>query len=198
MLGYVFSGIIILSIICGFFTGNVSQITDSVFAGAENAVMLTISLCGTICFFSGIMEIADKSGIVKWLTKLLTPLLKCIFTNFDENSKTANAISMNLVANMLGLGNAATPFGLKAMQLMNENNNSLDKTATDNMIVFVMMNTVSLQIIPTTIALLRHKYGADNPLNIMPCVWIASSVAVFVGIILSKLFARLYPINKEV
>ena len=116
------------------------------------------------------------------------PVLKFIFPNLKKDSEVAGAISMNLTANILGLGNAATPLGIKAMKLMNqENKNPL--VATDNMIFFVVMNTAAMHIIPTTVAMLRSQYGSANPMEIMPAAWLNSCLALAAGITAAKILA---------
>lgn len=186
MISYIWSAIAIISVVFSVFSGKASELTSAVFSGAESSIMLCISLCGCICFFSGIMEVASKSGIVNAVSKLLTPIIKLIFPKMDSSSEEAGAIAMNMTANMLGLGNAATPFGLKAMSILHEKSGFSD-TASDYMITFVVINTASIQILPTTVAMLRTKAGSTSPLDIMPCVWVASFLAVFLAVCVANL-----------
>ncbi len=192
MLDYIWVGIMVLSMISGCVTGKADAVTSAVFSGASNAVTLCISLAGCICFFNGIMSIAEKSGFAKLITVMLKPVLHIIFPGLDLNSEAANAVAMNISANMLGLGNAATPFGLKAMKLLSRDDPQKNEgVASDHMITFVVMNTASLQIIPTTIAMLRTRSGSSAPLEIMPCVWIASLCAVTVGVMLANILSSI-------
>ena len=134
------------------------------------------------------MRIATESGLTEKIGAFMYPVLKFIFPNLKKNSEVAGAISMNLTANILGLGNAATPLGIKAMKLMNqENKNPL--VATDNMIFFVVMNTAAMHIIPTTVAMLRSQYGSANPMEIMPAAWLNSCAALAAGITAAKILA---------
>lgn len=181
MIGFIWVGIIILSVICAFFCSNAPQLINSLFSGAANAVTLCISLCGCICFFSGLMNIAQKSGITSLFTAMLKPILKIAFPGLDIHSKAASAISLNIAANMLGMSNAATPFGLEAMKQLQAQNNS-PNTASDSMITFIILNIATVQIVPTTVAVMRSAAGSKAPLEIMPCVWISSISAAVCGV----------------
>lgn len=189
MLNYIWGIMMLFSTICAIFNSRIQQLTNAIFTGSENAVALCISLLATVSFWSGIMNIAKSSGVVEFISKILRPFFKLIF-NISPNSKAAGAICMNISANMLGLSNAATPFGLEAMQLLNEQNP--DKTtATDDMITFTLINTASVQIIPTTIAQIRAKYNAAAPMDILLCVWLTSGLMLFLTLILNSVFRRI-------
>jgi spore maturation protein A len=176
---------IVISVICSIITGNTQQLSAGMMNGAEKAVQLLITLFGVIVFWSGIMRIAEKSGIINYLVKVLSPVLKKIFPDINPNSEAFKSICMNISANLLGVGNAATPFGLKAMSAMQKHNLNKD-TATDDMVVFVVMNTASMQIIPATVGYLRQSYGSDSPFSIIPAVLVSSAVALLVALLLSK------------
>ena len=135
------------------------------------------------------MKIADRSGITIFIGRLCRPIIRVLFPTLGKNSPAAGAMSLNFAANILGLGNAATPLGLKAMKCLQAENPRKD-VASDNMLMFVVINTASLQIIPTTVATLRVKYGSVNPLDIMPAIWIASIGALLVGVLLAKLLNK--------
>ena len=141
---------IIISIIYALLTGNIEKLNNSIFESTDNAVKLVITLFGTICFWNGIMQIAMKSSLVDTITKILNPIIKIVFPDIKKGDKIHKEISMNMVANILGLGNAATPLGLKAMQSMQERNPEKDKLS-NSMLMFIIINTASIQIIPTTI-----------------------------------------------
>ena len=143
-------------------------------------------MAGALALWSGIMEIADRGGFTKILSKILSPVLGKLFKNVDKNSKTLNYICMNVSANLLGIGNAATPFGISAVKEMKKLNPESEK-ATDDMITFVVMNTASIQIMPTMVGTLRQSYGSSAPFSILPCVWISSACALFVGLSIAKL-----------
>ena len=135
------------------------------------------------------MRIAEKAGLTAILGHICSPLLKVLFHDMDTKSKKARYISMNIAANLLGLGNAATPLGLQAMKEMQKENITTPKTASRHMITFVVINTASIQLIPTTIAALRTKYGSVNPMEIMPSIWIASVLSLLVGLIVNNICA---------
>jgi spore maturation protein A len=189
MMSWVWFGLIAISVLFGILTGKINQVSQAAISGASEAVQLFLILLATICLWSGIMKIADKSGITLQLQKMLLPITKRLFPDVKPESAGMKAISMNIAANLLGLGNAATPLGLQAMKELSSN--SKDKsTATNSMITFVVMNTASIQLIPTTIAALRIKHGSVNPFDIVPAVWLASLVTLTFGITLSKVLER--------
>lgn len=189
MMNYIWAGIILVSIFCGMATGRISQVSQAMFTGAQDAVTLVISLLGAMCLWSGIMRIADQGGVTNGLARLFSPLLKKLFPGLPKDSKAARAISMNLSANLLGMGNAATPLGIVAMQELAKSNPSTD-TADNRMITFVVMNTASLQLIPSTIAVIRANYGCEAPFDIIPAIIVSSLCALTVGIIMAKLLER--------
>ncbi len=156
MLNLIWPIFIIISFGYSIFSGNLSNLNESIFSSAESAVTLCITLLGTMCLWNGIMHIANKTSVIEKLTKILGPLMKFIFPNIRKNSQVHKEISMNIVANILGLGNAATPLGLKAMKSMQKENSKKD-TLTDNMMLFIVLNTASLQIIPTTVIAIRSS-----------------------------------------
>lgn len=189
MMDYIWGGMILLSLVFGACNGRMQEVSDAVFSGAGQGVEVCIALLGAMCFWSGLMKIADKSGITIFIGRLCRPIIRLLFPTLEENSPAAGAMSLNFAANILGLGNAATPLGLKAMKCLQAENPRKD-TASDNMLMFVVINTASLQIIPTTVATLRVKYGSVNPLDIMPAVWIASIGALLVGVLLAKILNK--------
>lgn len=191
MMKWIFGGLMILSVFFAIFTGNIGNLNTAILSECGNAVALCISLCGIICFWSGIMQAAKKAGIVDFLGRLFRPVIKHIYKGIDVSGKAMGYIVLNLTANMLGLGNASTPFGLAAMSELQKEECCGD-TASDNMIMFVVMNTASLQIIPTTAAALRLKNGSAAPMEILPCVWIVSAASVTAVILLAKLFGRIF------
>lgn len=190
MMNWIWFILIGLSVICGIFTGRINEVSQAALGGACDAVTMFITLLGTICMWNGLMKIADSCGITKLLANLLSPVLKRLFPDLTPASDGAKAISMNIAANFLGLGNAATPFGLQAMKEMAKKAPYKD-TATDSMAMFIVMNTASLQLIPTTIAVLRLRCGSKTPFDILPCVWMASVVTLMFGILFAKIFEKI-------
>ena len=191
MLNILWPIFIIISYIYAIFTGNVNEINNSVFESCESAVKLTITFLGTICLWSGIMQIAKNTTLIEKLTKILTPIMKILFPEIKKDDSVHKEISMNMVANILGLGNAATPLGLKAMKTLQKDNPKKD-TLTNSMAMFIIINTASIQIIPTTVIAIRSSLGSINPTQIIIPVWIATIVAAIAGIITAKILMKKY------
>ena len=189
MLNKIWPFFIIISFIFSIYSGNIFNINTAIFDSAEQTVELCLTLLGTICLWNGIMKIAVKTSLIDKLTKLLKPIISFIFPEIKNNNKISKEISLNMVANILGLGNASTPLGLKAMDSMQKENK--DKTKLSNsMAIFILVNTASLQIIPTTIISIRTSLGSENPTKIIFAVWIATIVAFFTAIIIGKILIK--------
>lgn len=185
MLNLIWAFMIIIAFIFAVFSGNIENLSASVMKGANSSVELLISIIGILCFWSGMMEIAEKSGITNLLSKLFSPLLSKLFKNVDKNSPAMGYISLNISANLLGLGNAATPLGLNAMKELKKINHN-KSVASDDMLLFVVLNTASLQLVPTTLCAYRQSYGSKAPFEIIPAVWLTSSLALVVGVSVAK------------
>ena len=155
-----------------------------------SAVTLTITLLGMICLWNGLMEVAINTRFVDNLTKILKPFVNFLFPDSKKDIVLHKEISMNIIANMLGLGKAATPLGIKAMTHMNENNNKKD-TLTNDMATLIILNTASIQIIPTTVIAIRLSLGSNYPTNIIFPVWFSTICAATVGIIATKICIKL-------
>ncbi len=190
MINYIWSGMIVFSVVSAFFLGKTQDLSSAIIASASDAVSLCIRLGGTICLWGGLMEIAEKSGLTAAVCRILSPFLRLVFPKMDMKGDTAKAISMNVTANLLGLGNAATPLGLEAMRRLQDENNSKE-TASNNMIKFVVMNSAAFHLIPTTVASMRQDYGCKTPFDIMPSAWISSALALAVGLTAATLMMRL-------
>ena len=181
---------IIISFVYAILFGNVEALNKSIFSSVEEAVNLSISLLGTMCLWSGIMQIARETTFVNKLTIILKPIMKLLFPDMPKNSHIYQEISMNIIANFLGLGNAATPLGLKAMKSMQEEN--LDKEVlTNSMATLIVLNTASIQIIPTTVIAIRSSLGSENPTSIILPVWIATIFAAVAGMLMVKFFIKI-------
>ena len=189
MLNLVWPIFIIISFSYAIFSGNLQNLNVSIFDSVENAVNLSITMLGTMCLWSGIINVATNTNIMKIMNRLLKPIIKFLFPEIRENQKAQNEISMNMVANILGLGNAATPLGLKAMETLQEENRNKQELS-NSMIMLIVINTASIQIIPTTIIAIRSSLGAENPTSIIVPVWIATICAAIVGIIVTKLLIK--------
>ena len=184
---YIWCAMIIISIIVSIFNGTVSETIDAAFEGAKSAVFTVLSFAGVMCFWTGIMKIAEKSGLSQKIEKLLRPIINFLFPNSGDEAK--NYIAMNMSANLLGMGNAATPMGIKAMSCLDrENANPL--YASDNMCMLVVLNTTSIQLIPTTIIALRVAASSADPFSIILPIWISSLTAVLSAVSLAKLYFR--------
>ena len=171
MMSFIIGGMILLSIITGAVGGNMAAVSTAAMNGCGQAVELVISLTGTICLWSGVMGIAEKSGLTDALSRAFRPLNRILFRGLSPDSPAIKAVSMNMAANLLGLGNAATPLGLAAMKEL-EKVNPVPGTASQAMVTFVVLNTASLQILPTTTSYLRLAAGSKEPMEILPAVWL--------------------------
>lgn len=191
MLNIIWPIFIIISYIYAMLTGRVNEINNSVFESCESAVKLTITFLGTMCLWSGIMQIAKKTTLIDKLTNFLNPIMKILFPEIQKENPVHKEISMNMVANILGLGNAATPLGLKAMKTLQKENPKKD-TLTNSMAMFIIINTASIQIIPTTVIAIRSSLGSTNPTSIIIPVWIATICAAFAGVIAAKILMKKY------
>ena len=179
---WIFGGMIILSVIYAFATGNAAEVSNAALNECQNAVQFLLVLMGSMCLWGGFLKIAERSGLTAVIAKILSPFTRLLFPSLKKDSKAVTAISMNITANLLGLGNAATPFGLKAMEQLHTLNNKSD-TASNEMVIFVVMNTASLQLLPTTLASLRQSYGSSAPFEIIVPVWISSACALATALI---------------
>jgi spore maturation protein A len=190
MLNYIWAGMIIIGIITAIFTGKVELVVQEAIKSVSNAVELCIQLMGIMCLWSGLMEIAQKSGIVRKFSALIKPVLVFLFPRVPVKHAAMNAIVMNITANMLGLGNAATPLGLKAMSELNKLNN-LSKRPSDAMCMFLILNITTIQLIPTTVIAIRLASGSANPAEIIGTIWVTSICAAITGIIAGKIFGKI-------
>lgn len=189
MLNFLWPFFIIISFIYAFLSGNIDDVNNSLFNSTKDAVELSITLLGTMCLWNGIMEIATRTSIMDKLTKLLKPIINLLFPEIKEDRKISKEISMNMIANIFGLGNASTPTGLKVMKSLQEKNNKKD-TLTNTMAMFIVINTASLQLIPTTVIAVRSSMGAINPTQIIIPVWFATICAALTAITITKIFIK--------
>ena len=190
MLNSIWPIFILSSIVYGILSGNLENLNNSVFNGAQDAVTTTITLLGSLCLWSGIMSIAENTNFVNIISKIIKPVIKFLFPEIKNNKNLTQEISMNVIANILGLGNAATPLGLKAINSMQEKNKN-KKTLSNSMMMLIVLNTASLQLIPTTVIAIRNSLNSKNPTSIIFPVWIATIVAAIVGIISTKILIKL-------
>lgn len=189
MLNIIWPIFIIISFIYAILNGRVLEVNNSVFESTKSAVELTISLLGTICLWNGIMQIACQTRIVEHLNKILTPIMKKLFPDIKKEEKVHKEIIMNIIANIMGLGNAATPLGLKAMKSMQKKNTDKNRLS-NSMGIFIVLNTASIQLIPTTVIAIRNSLGSNNPTAMIVPVWIATILAAISAIISAKLLMK--------
>lgn len=188
---FVLCVLVILSVTTAAFRGTLGEVTTSLLHAGEDAVDLCLVLAGNLCLWSGLMKVAEKSGLAEKMAHGLYPITKRIFRGLKRDSPECRAISLNLAANLLGLGNAATPAGITAIQEMQKSSVQKD-TATNHMVLFVVMNTASLQIIPTTTAMLRMHAGSATPMDVLPAIWFSSILSVTMGIAAAKALQRVW------
>lgn len=191
MLNILWPFFIIISIIYAILTGKVVEVNNSVFESANETVKLTITFFGTICLWNGIINIAAKTTMIEKLTNKLSPIIKFLFPDLKKEKEVQKEISMNIVANMLGLGNAATPLGLKAMKSMQKLNHNKERLS-NAMAMFIVINTASLQIIPTTVIAIRNSLGSQNASSIIIPVWISTIISAITVIIITKILIKLW------
>lgn len=189
MLNFLWPIFIIISFVYAFITGNINSVNNSIFESTKSAVDLSITLLGTMCLWNGIMEIATKTSIIDKFTKLLKPVIRLLFPELKKEDKINNEIAMNMIANIFGLGNAATPIGLKVMKSLQEENTD-KKTISNSMAMFIVINTASLQLIPTTVIAIRSSMGSDNPTKIIIPVWFATICAAITAVTLTNFFIK--------
>lgn len=191
MMGWLLTGMMLFSVVSAGFQDRMSEVSTAAMQGCGDAVTLVIALAGMMCLWCGVMNVAAESGLTGRLARLFRPLTRRLFPELDPDGPAMRSICMNLSANLLGLGNAATPLGLSAMNELQKLNSSPD-TASNAMITFVVMNTASMQLLPTTNAYLRLQAGSAAPMEILPAVWIASLCALTVGLLAARLPMRLH------
>lgn len=189
MLNKIWPFFLIISFIFAFFSGQLTDVNNSIFTSTSNAIELCLTLIGTMCLWCGIIKIAMKTSLVNILIKILKPILKKLFPEINEKDEVYKEISMNIIANLLGLGNAATPLGLKAMKTLQEENNNKDELS-NSMAILIVLNTASIQLIPTTVIAIRTTLGAENPTEMLIPIWIATIAAAMSAIISAKIFIK--------
>lgn len=189
LMGWIWTAMVAAAILFGAANGNAAEVSAAAMEGALSAVQLCLRIGGMICLWSGVMELMRESGLSKRLSALLLPLLASLFPQSSSDEDTRDALAENVSSNLLGLGNAATPAGIRAVRGMLRLQS--EDAASDEMCRFVVLNTASLQLIPTTVAAVRAAAGAQNAFDILPAVWISSLISVSVGLAAERLFRRI-------
>ena len=183
VIGVIICIIMLISVIFSLFSGNISKVCESAANGANDALELSLTLCAVMGLWGGIMRIAEKSRLTDKIALLLSPIICFLFKGIKKGSKAFNAISMNMTANMLGLGNAATPLGIEAVKSLNDDSAHSKR----NISMLVVINTASIQLIPTTVAAIRLSKGSAHPYEIIPAVLLTSLVSVTAGCIMTHI-----------
>ena len=186
-MAWVWTGMVVLSLVFGLLTGNLNAVADAALSGAESAVELSLSMAGILCLWSGVMTVLERSSLGFHLGRALRVVLRRLFPKGGQDVEILTALSGNVSANLLGLGNAATPMGIRAATKMAE---GCGGVASNELCRLVVLNTASVQLLPTTVAALRSAAGCETPLDILPAVWLSSLISVAAGLGAAKLLER--------
>ena len=186
-MAWIWTGMVTLSLIFGLLSGNLDAVASAALDGAHSAVELSLSMAGILCLWSGVMEIMNACGLSAGLARLFRPILRRLLPNACRDEETLAAVSANVSANLLGVGNAATPLGIRAARRMAR---GCGGTASDELCRLVVLNTASIQLIPATIASVRSAAGCAAPFDILPAVWLASVLSVAAGLSAAWLLSR--------
>ena len=187
-MAWIWAAMVVLSILFGAATGRAPEVGTAALEGASAAVTLCLSIGGMICLWSGVMEVMRRCGLAAGLSRLLRPLLRRLYPDASRDKETLETLAQNMSANLLGLGSAATPAGLRAVKGMRRLQGG--DSATNEMCRLVVLNTASIQLLPATIGAVRAAAGAENAFDILPAVWLSSAISVAVGLLAARLLER--------
>ena len=191
MINYIWFVLIFLGILVSLVTGKGDEVSSYIVNSADSTVKLMLGLIGIMCFWCGVMKVAEKSGFTEKLAKIMKPVLKLIFKDAAKDEKALGAIVMNITANMMGLGNAATPFGIKAMEEMQRLNKDKEKASND-MCLFLVLNAACIQLVPSTVISIRATANSSNPgVIIIPAI-ISTAMASICGVICCKVLQKYF------
>ena len=190
VMSWIFTGLLLISTVFGILLGNGSALAAATVQGAQAGITLAISLAGSICLWTGVGKLMEAVGLTERLSKLLRPMLHRIFPGTTTDPALAGALSANICANFLGLGNAATPMGIRAVQRMKDPQNP--QLATDQMCRLIVLNTASIQLIPATVAAVRTALGCGTPFDILPAVWLTSVCSASAGLLAAFILGKLW------
>ena len=183
---WIWTGMVMLSLVFGILSGNLDEVANAAMAGAQSAIDLSVSMAGMLCLWSGIMEVMNVCGLSRGLARAFRPLLRQLLPEASRDEETLAVVSANVSANLLGLGNAATPLGIRAARRMAR---GCGGVASDELCLLVVLNTASIQLLPTTIASVRAAAGCRTPFDILPAVWFASVLSVAAGLLTARLLS---------
>ena len=190
VMSWIFTGILLVSLVFSLITGQGEQLAAAVPKGAQAGITLALSMSGSICLWTGIGHVMEACGVTAALSKCLRPLLHRLFPGTKKDPVLANDLSANICANLLGLGNAATPMGIRATKRMARS--APKGTASDEMCRLIVLNTASIQLIPATVAAVRASLGCATPFDILPAVWITSFCSAGIWLLAAVLFGKLW------
>lgn len=190
VMSWIFTGIILISVVCAVVSGSGSALSTAVPQGAQAGITLALSLAGSICLWTGIGKLMERIGLTAMLSRLLRPVLHRLFPGSKSDPVLAGALSGNICANFLGLGNAATPMGIQAAKRLKDP--MQPQLATDQLCRLIVLNTASIQLIPANVAAVRVSLGCDAPFDILPMVWITSICSASAGLLAAFLMGKLW------
>ena len=190
IMSWIFTGMLAISVVCSGIQGNGQALSAAVLQGAQAGMELAVSMAGSLCLWAGVGRVLDGAGITDLLSRLLRPVLHRLFPTTKTDAELAQCISGNVCANILGLGNAATPMGIRAAGRLRDPDDPA--RATDELCRLVVMNTASIQLLPTTVATLRRTAGCTTPFDILPCVWVSSILSVSAGLLAAWALGRVW------
>lgn len=189
VMSWIFTGILAISLAAAFYLDRGSALSAAVPEGAQAGVQLAVSLAGSVCLWTGVGKVMEKAGLTDALSRLFKPLLGRLFPSFLRDPAFARSLSANVCANFLGLGNAATPMGIQAAQRLAVGSNGI---AGNELCRLVVLNTASIQLIPTTVAAVRSSLGCDTPFDILPAVWVTSVCSAGLGVAAAWLLGKVW------
>ena len=178
VMSWIWFGILAVSVLCGFLTGRGEALAGALLEGAQSGITLGISIAGSLCLWSGVGRLMESAGITQLLARVFSPLLCRVFPSAKRNELLKQELSANICANFLGLGNAATPMGIRAAKQLKRGD-----TATDELCRLIVLNTASIQLLPSNVAAVRSALGCDAPFDILPAVWITSLLSAGLGVL---------------
>lgn len=188
-LTWIWTGMVLLSILFGVGNGTLDAVGQAALEGAGSAIELALGMAGAVCLWSAVMELMRRCGLADTLSRIFRPLLRRLLPQASRDRETLSAVSANVSANLLGLGNAATPLGIQAAQRMAV---GCDGTASDELCRLVVLNTASIQLLPTTVSSIRAACGSAAPMDILPAVWITSLLSVTAGLTAARLLQAVW------
>lgn len=185
VMGMIWMVLVVTAVIAAALEGNLGALSPAVMEGASSAIRLALSLAGALCLWSALAKLMEKAGALRGLARVMRPVFRRLFPQASRDETAMGYLCANVSANLLGLGNAATPMGIAAVKRMQELAHT--RTATDEMCRLIVMNTASIQLLPTTVAAVRASLSAAAPFDILPAVWVTSALSVTAGLLAARL-----------